>query len=619
MQSITPVTTDQLLQRGQESLAKFEIYVDTVWVNLCDLDGKNYLEDWSISLGGAGMSPKPIGGSFSVSLSNENSIFHPAHPTSSYTDYLKTGRKARLSIGAKYGGTDYYWQRIIGYMDEPKFDVTGYKVTITCADYMKPLQDTELKSPNNYWGSTKTFDSISSDGLSGSELYNEADAMDKESEANNVTNWSYTYCQFTSVADAGGGSTYVGKAYLDEEAPTYPEVKNTNIFTPADDTEYKLTFKYKIVTGNKPLSVLINQYTNGQYITLAEKTNMREHSYTEDCIYFKTQGTGNIEIRFKFYTLTQGDEFRIDEFSIKKFTPYYERYYQMPEACKGIHRVVLDDEDVWQGETDEGWYYEKDPGGAGGKVFFDINKEVSVGTDNLVIYYYTNQQIEDVLADLLVMAGLYANRAAALADMDYTDPAIDIDQAWFDEGDSVLEAVKLICERCDYRFYFKYDGKPSFKPKPSPGSIAFSFTSQGHIASAAIYQDRGEIWNRIIIEGLEQAEPVNLPWSKPSMFRGEASDSTSIDTYGERTKTIKNHLFQDQTSIDNMCSSLLAEYKDPKFYSNIGVPFNPAPLELGDKISWKERLDPSTEITESGILRDFKISKFDNSFICEIV
>ncbi|MCK4648709.1 hypothetical protein KAT51_04210, partial [bacterium] len=95
------------------------------------LKGKNYLEDWSISLGGASMTPAPIGGTWGVTLSNENGIFHPKHPTSAYKDYLVTGRKARLSIGGKYGGTDYYWQRMIGHMDEPSFDISGSKVSIS--------------------------------------------------------------------------------------------------------------------------------------------------------------------------------------------------------------------------------------------------------------------------------------------------------------------------------------------------------------------------------------------------------------------------------------------------------------------------------------------------------
>ena len=95
---------------------------------------------------------------------------------------------------------------------------------------------------------------------------------------------------------------------------------------------------------------------------------------------------------------------------------------------------------------------------------------------------------------------------------------------------------------------------------------------------------------------------------------GEEHDDTSIDEYGERTLTIKNHLFQDQASINAMCISLLAEYKDPKWYADIEVPFKPVPLELGDEISWKERLSPTLEITQTGTIRDTKINNFKTTY-----
>jgi len=178
MQSIAPVTTNQLLAPGQEPLMKFEIYDGADWINLCDLAGKSYVENISVSLGGAALTPKPIGGTWNASLFNEDSIFHPNHPTSAYKTYITTGRRIRASIGAKYGGTDYYWQRIIGYIDEPSFGAGGQRISISGADDMKFLEDTEFGDLDNYWGTSATFSSVSSDGLSGSELYNEADAMD---------------------------------------------------------------------------------------------------------------------------------------------------------------------------------------------------------------------------------------------------------------------------------------------------------------------------------------------------------------------------------------------------------------------------------------------------------
>jgi len=501
---------------------------------------------------------------------------------------------------------DYYWQRIIGYMEEPSFDITGAKVNISGSDYMKFLQDTELKSPDNYWGSSETFDSISSDGFTGTELYNEADAMDITSEADNVTNWTPTDCTFISFAEVGGGSTYVGK--LTTPASGDCDVVNNNIFTPVAGTQYAFQFKYKRNSTGDWMNVKV--YQGGFTLGILER--LEEGSWTTATVYFTAQTTDVIRIMFYFEDLGSATEYYLDQFTIWSFIPYDERYYELAAACKGPYRVLLDSADVWEGQRDEGWLYEESTR----RLAFDPNKTVAVGSSNLVIYYFTTTALEDAIADLLVTAGLYADRATAKADMDYTDPAIDIDQVWFDAGTSALNAVRKICERCDYRFYFRYDGKPVFKPVPT-GATVFTFTDQKHVGSINRHADKNEIKNRVVITGKKQAEPTNREETIPSELRGEDSDATSITAYGERTLTIDNHLFQDQTPLDNMATSLLAEYKDPKWYADIPVPFNPVPLEMGDKISWKERIDPSTEITATGRTRDIKISKFNSTYICE--
>lgn len=616
----------ELLAPGQVPLMRLEIEVGAGnWIDLCDLDSKNYVESISGSLGGASMTPNPVGGALSAELSNEDSIFHPKHPDSGYEDYLKTGRKVRIWLGGTYGGVDKYWQRMIGYIDEPRFEALAQKVSISGADYMKLLEDAEFGGLDNYWGLSKTFDSISSDGYIGIELYNEADAMDITGELPNVTNWSDHYCQFTWVDDTGGDSLYAGKAVVVEEPPTYPYIKNDDVFIPEANTEYKFSFKYNIVSGPNPLSVIINQYTNGQYVQLAEKTNLREHTYTDDVIYFRTQGTGKIEIRFIFYTLRVNDEFRVDQFSIWKFVPYEERYYELPVGAKGPFRVLLKQnavwEDVWQGEEDEGWGYEEDTR----RVAFDINKTVGTGTDNLVIHYFTAESPENALADILVKVKLYADRTAALTAMGNPNTGISIDRIWFDAGSPYLNAIKKICERCDYRFHFSYAGIPVFKPKPAPAETAFTFTDQKHIASFSNYQDRNEVKNRIVIEGMKQAEPVNKEETLPPELRGVKSDDISIGLYGERTLTIKNHLFQDQDSILNeagnagMCVTLLAEYKIPKWYSDVEIPFCAVPLELGDEMGWKERLSTTQEVPQTGIIRDIKIDNFNTIYKCQII
>lgn len=622
MQAIAPVTTDQLLVAGQVPLMKFEIYVGAAWVNLCDLDSKNYVEDWSISLGGAGMTPNPIGGAWSVTLSNKDGIFHPQHPTSGYDGYLVTGRKVRISIGATYGGSDYYWQRMIGYMDEPKFSAPDYNVEISGGDYMKFLEDTELRSPDNYWGTSAIFSSIASDGLVGSEIYAEADAMDITGEANNVANWVAVECDFASFADAGGGSTYVGR--LTNVTPlTFAYVKNLNVGSVTAGKEYKIRFKYRGVGEDGSSSIQLRIYQASSLVKM--KAYYPTDDWIYDTFYFTAKDTGVIEM---WIVCTPGiSDLRLDQFSIGEFIPYENRYYELPAASKGPYYVTLDSGagavPVWQGEEDEGWYYVEDaeagpdpPAHPAKIVFFDHNKTVPNGTNNLIVYYFTTESPENAVARLLFKAGLYASEAAALAAMDYTATGITIDKIWFEAGTTCLNAIKKLCERCDYRFHFKYDGTPVFKPKPAPGATSFTFTAQKHIASVFTYQVRNEIKNRIVIEGMKQAEPINKEETIPPELRGEAHDDTSIAAYGERTLTIKNHLFQTQAAIDAMKATLLAEYKDPKWYADLEVPFNPVPLDLGDKISWKERLSPALEITETGITRDMKIDNFDTTYRC---
>jgi len=608
MQSISPLTTDQMLARGKEPLLKVEIYVDTTWIDLCDLDGKNYVEDDSVSLGGASMTPNPIGGKWSVVLLNKDSIFHPKHPTSPYKDYIKTGRKTRISKGAKYGGTDYYWQRVIGFMDEPRFDMPNFKVDISGADYMKFLQDTELRSPDNYWGADQTFNSLSSGGIVGSEIYTEADAMDILNEGDNVDGWTPSYCTFEVENDTGGGSTLVGKAFIAFQGPA--SVINIAVGAVVAGKEYIVKFKYRKTAGEGEMDIHVLQ--NGS--SLGGTSGLCMITYTEGSFRFVAASSGSVKIQLGFMANAVDTEFRVDQFSIFEFVPYHKRYYELPAACKDPYRVVLDDEDVWQGEGDEDWEYQESTR----RVSFNINKEVANGTNNLKIYYFTTQAMEDVVADLLVTAGLYADRAAALTDMDYTDPAIDIDRVWFKAGKTCLNAIKKICERCDYRFHFRYDGKPVFKPKPAPETTAFTFTDQKHITSANPYQDRNEIRNRIVIKGEKQADPASKEETMPSELKGEAYDQDSIDEYGERTLTINNHLFQDQASIDAMVASLLAERKDPQWYAKVDVPFNPVPLELGDKISWKGRLSPILEITQAGMIRDMKINNLNMLYVCEL-
>ncbi|GAI55381.1 unnamed protein product, partial [marine sediment metagenome] len=113
---------------------------------------------------------------------------------------------------------------------------------------------------------------------------------------------------------------------------------------------------------------------------------------------------------------------------------YWKRYYELPvEACKGAYYVTLDKggeagiEPIWEGTGDEDWQYieEEDTGEYPHPpkvVFFNINKEVPKGTGNLVIHYFTKTAPENVVADILVLAGV-----PTAADLEFEATNIFID------------------------------------------------------------------------------------------------------------------------------------------------------------------------------------------------
>ena len=182
--------------------------------------------------------------------------------------------------------------------------------------------------------------------------------------------------------------------------------------------------------------------------------------------------------------------------SVTKSTVKDQADYELPAECNWPYIAYLDGNPIYEGDY---WVYDQ-----GTNKFWFLPSKIpdSDGTDNLVIYYYTDQVPENVVADLLVTAGLYANRASALAAMDYTATGETIEKVRFNSGVSVLSAIQKICERCDYEFYFEYDGTPVFKPIPSAGSSVFTF-DENLISNFSYIENIDEVRNHIVIEGDE--------------------------------------------------------------------------------------------------------------------
>jgi len=585
MQSISPLVASDFLAKVKRPRYKFEIHVGAAWVNLCDLNGVYYLKTISVNPSGAGATPDVMAGTWSAEIRNPGGIFHPLHPTSDYADYFRIGREVRISIGGNIGGADRYYQRLIGYMDAPTFNHKSRSVSLSGCDYSKQLADTALRSPDNFWGSSATYSTIASVMVLGSEIYDEADAMEiGVHEANNVTNWVVADGTFESFTDGGGGSTYVGllQPIDDTDAPvTYDD--NIGNFTVG--TTYVVSFNYKRTSPWTPgtkLSCYI--YESGTYTCWGSVANLSSATWAAASFQFVCPKTTTARMTFKMSAQYKAGavDIQVDQISIKPITgDAINAPYELPSASNGPYLAVLDDAAICFGQANNEWIFDE----ATNLLTFSEKKIIAAGTNNLVVYYFTTQDIIDVLGDVLSSSGLYVDRAAALAAMDYTDPDISLDKVWFEPRTMRLAAIKQICERSNYRFWFAYDGTPTFKPAPVAGSPVFSFPSFGNLSALDDKQDLEQIRNRIVIEGIERGAFVTAKDKETSRFTGTASDGTSIDVYLEHTETIQNHLFQDQNSIDAMCAVILAERKDPVWFATLNIP-NPVPLEVGDTISW---------------------------------
>jgi len=615
----------------------------------------DFLESLSISFAGAGMSPNPIAATLTAEINNEDAIFHPRHPDSAYSDYFEAGRKVRISVGAKYGGTDYYWPRIIGHIDVPKFSGKTFKVSISGLDYTRVLADTKFKKtalpPDNYWGDVVTLDSVATTQY-GPQLYVPpgGDAAQKGAgERDNVDNWAVLGnggTAITSENDIGGFSDFEIKFVSDPAAvPGGGVVWYAGVCAVVAGTEYNVTFKYARTVGDAWLrfNLLDGAVPVGGTGNLKPAAN--DVFYTGS-FSFTAPANANLDLKL-ICAIKTGDSattWRVDQISIKSVTENVIKRYQLPDDCNGVHYVELDEGagflPVWPGrqqDGEEGWFYDSDLQ----QLYFAEGKIVDAGANNLKVYYFTQQVPEDVVADILVDVGLYGNQGDALTAMGNPVTGVTIDQVWFEAGSVFLNAIKKICERCDYRFYFKYDGTPVFAVFASPKLQDFEdlvFDRQ-HIAEPEYYEDRNEIRNRVVIEGLKQSLPEGGEETVPSELKGTAVNEDSIDAYGEHTLSIKNHLFQEQNSINNMCATLLARYKEPMWYFDFKTPFNPAPLEIWDTIAAilllksvvihgskyeTFKYDSGTKygcgeiaVGVRGLIRDIKIDQYNNTYKCE--
>lgn len=179
-------------------------------------------------------------------------------------------------------------------------------------------------------------------------------------------------------------------------------------------------------------------------------------------------------------------------------------------ACKGIYIAYLDSIDPYDGSHLAEIYKGTDFGYIESSNEFsflaNVIPDYSSTGENLWVYYYQSQSIEGVVGDILYYAGIFATTGARddwvnnVVDDYVTPTGKEIDRVWFNTGTSAFEAIRLLAEVAQYRFYFDYAGNPIFKRKVNIGTSVDTF-SDDCIENQEAGEDIDEVYNHIIVIG----------------------------------------------------------------------------------------------------------------------
>lgn len=189
--------------------------------------------------------------------------------------------------------------------------------------------------------------------------------------------------------------------------------------------------------------------------------------------------------------------------------------YNMPSNCKGVYRAFLDI-DARDGsnlvEITEGsdWTYDWDTKKFS---FLDTSIPPYDGVDNLVIFYFTTQKVEEVVADILIYAGILKlwERKSWLENTNYVTPTEKtIDRVKFQKGEKCLEAIRLLIETVLYRFRFGEEGNPILKPKPPESDPPVMMVNREDVEVISKGENVDEVYNQIIISGEERERIIKL-------------------------------------------------------------------------------------------------------------
>lgn len=204
--------------------------------------------------------------------------------------------------------------------------------------------------------------------------------------------------------------------------------------------------------------------------------------------------------------------------------------YNMPADCKGVYRAFLDI-DAKDGsnliEITEGsdWTYDWETNKFS---FLDTSIPPYDGVDNLVIFYFTTQIVEEVVADVLIYAGILNlwERKSWLENTNYVTPTEKtIDRVRFKKGEKCLEAIRLLIETVLYRFRFSEGGMPILKSKPPESDPPVMMVNREDVEVISKGENVDEVYNQIFITGEVRERIIKLLTVSTNSAEDKATDS----------------------------------------------------------------------------------------------
>ena len=152
MQAIAPLTVDDF-KGSVIVIGKIEIDIDGAG----DYQELPDVQDFAVNTNIEDEVSRFCAYSFSITCLNTNDRYFSWNTSSAYFDWLKQGRRIKIYAGIKTGGTEYFYQWIIGRVDNYSLStVAGEEIcTINGRDFMRTILDYKLI--DIYWGSSESF------------------------------------------------------------------------------------------------------------------------------------------------------------------------------------------------------------------------------------------------------------------------------------------------------------------------------------------------------------------------------------------------------------------------------------------------------------------------------